>query len=154
MEKSGNKILILVTGLLLSALCMKAQFPHDPSDAIKSVNWSIIGQLKINEKSYSEMYPVYSQEMKKHRGKNFALEGYIIPIEKSTNHSRFMLSSLPLNQCYYCGKNGIPVMVLVEMQKPLKYTLKPVKINGILTLENRNMLDGYPILLKKAKHIE
>lgn len=131
-----------------------AQLPHNDADRIKSTNWDIIGELKFDEKSYSEIYPIYSTTMKKHKGKDFELEGYIVPIEKGVQHSRFMLSSLPLNQCYYCGRDGIPAMVLVEMEKSVKYTLKPIKISGILTLENRNMLDGYPVLLKKAKQID
>lgn len=135
-------------------LSVFGQLPHNDSDRIKSANWDIIGELKFDERSYSEIYPIYSSTMKKYKGKQFELEGYIVPLEKGVLHSRLMLSSLPLNQCHYCGRDGIPSMVLVELDKPVKYTLKPIKVSGILILENQNMLDGYPVLLKKARQIQ
>src|SRR5690606_18653025 len=133
-------LLILWSGISLITV---AQLPHVDANRIKSTNWDIIGELKLDERSYSEIYPIYSSGMKKYKGKNFELEGYIVPIEKGIQHSRLMLSSLPLNQCHYCGQDGIPSMVLVELEKPVKYTLKPIKVSGTLVLEDRNMLDGY-----------
>ncbi len=148
-----RQFLLLILGCSFS-ITVWAQLPHNEADRIKSANWDIIGELKFDEKSYSEIYPVYSANMKKYKGKNFELEGYIIPLKKGVQHSRLMLSSLPLNQCHYCGRDGIPSMVLVELEKAIKYTLKPVKISGVLMLEDNNMLDGYPVLLKKARQIQ
>jgi hypothetical protein len=61
--------------------------------------------------------------------------------------TKFMLSTLPINQCFYCGKNGVPIMVLVEMAEPIKFTYQTVKVKGTLKLNPGNAMDNPPIAL-------
>ncbi|MNR39518.1 hypothetical protein D3C85_1577330 [compost metagenome] len=54
--------------------------------------------------------------------------------------TKFMLSTLPINQCFYCGKNGVPIMVLVEMAEPIKFTYKTIVVKGTLKLNPGNAM--------------
>jgi hypothetical protein len=83
-------------------------------------------------------------------GRQFELEGYMVPIKNGMKQSKFMLSTLPINQCFYCGKNGIPTMIMVEMAEPVKFTFKPVTIKGTLKLDDRNAAVYPPISLLGA----
>ena len=49
-----------------------------------------------------------------------------------------MLSSVPLNACFFCGVGGPETAVEVFMKQPLIYTDKPIEIKGRLFLNDRN----------------
>lgn len=137
--------------LLFTGFAVQAQ--HNPDDQINSDNWEIIGGVDFKIVKDTEMQAIFSPEIKKHVNKPFELEGYIVPIKDGMKQTKFMLSTLPINQCFYCGKNGVPIMVLVEMTAPIKFTYKTVIVRGTLKLNNGNAMDNPPIALVAAKAI-
>lgn len=138
-----NKILLIL--LLFSGFAVKAQ--HNPDDQIISDNWDVVGSVDFKIVKDTEMYAVYNNNIKKFANKSFELEGYIVPIKDGMKQTKFMLSTLPINQCFYCGKNGVPIMVMVEMSEPIKFTYQTVKVKGILKLNAGNAMDNPPIAL-------
>lgn len=136
---------LVIAILLLTGLGVKAQ--HNPDDQIISDNWDVIGSVDFKIVKDTEMYAVYNNNIKKFANKSFELEGYIVPIKDGMKQTKFMLSTLPINQCFYCGKNGVPIMVLVEMTEPIKFTYQTVKVKGLLKLNAGNAMDNPPIAL-------
>ncbi|WP_316841442.1 hypothetical protein [Pedobacter gandavensis] len=137
--------------LLFTGFAVKAQ--HNPDDQILSDNWDVVGGVDFKIVKDSEMYAVYTPAIKKHANKTFELEGYIVPIKDGMKQTKFMLSTLPINQCFYCGKNGVPIMVLVEMTEPIKFTYKTIVVKGTLKLNTGNAMDNPPISIINAKSI-
>lgn len=142
---------IILVVLLFTGFAVKAQ--HNTDDQILSDNWDVVGGVDFKIVKDSEMYAVYTPEIKKHANKTFELEGYIVPIKDGMKQTKFMLSTLPINQCFYCGKNGVPIMVLVEMAEPIKFTYKTIVVKGTLKLNPGNAMDNPPISLVNAKSI-
>lgn len=142
---------LMLALLLLTGFTVKAQ--HNPDDQVMSDNWDIIGSVDFKIVKDSEMYAVYNTNIKKLANKPFELEGYIVPIKDGMKQTKFMLSTLPINQCFYCGKNGVPIMVMVEMAEPIKFTYQTIKVKGTLKLNTGNAMDNPPIALSAAKPI-
>jgi hypothetical protein len=136
--------------LLLSSISKQSRAQHRAGDLLQSRSWDIIGTLDFKVGSGNEIYPVFSDELKKFANHDFELQGYLIPIREGMKQTRFLLSTLPINQCFYCGKNGIPIMILVEMPEGLKFTYKPIRIRGKLKLKKVNIRDYPPIVLSEA----
>ncbi|MES2828159.1 MAG: hypothetical protein V4687_08390 [Bacteroidota bacterium] len=136
---------LIIALFLFTGLAVKAQ--HNPDDQIISDNWDIIGGVDFKIVKDTEMYAVYNNNIKKFANKSFELEGYIVPIKDGMKQAKFMLSTLPINQCFYCGKNGVPIMILVEMTEPIKFTYQTVKVKGTLKLNTGNAMDNPPIAL-------
>jgi len=143
---------LLLICLLFSGFAVKAQ--HDPNDQIMSANWEVIGGVDFKIVKDTQMLAVFTPEIKKHVNKPFELEGYMVPIKDGMKQTKFMLSTLPINQCYFCGKNGVPIMVLVELAEPIKFTYQTVMIKGTLKLNSGNAMDNPPIVLTNAKSIQ
>ena len=137
--------------LILAGFGFMAKAQHDPNDQIMSDNWDVIGNVDFKTIKETEMYAIFSNEIKKYAGKPFELEGYIVPIKDGMKQTKFMLSTLPINQCFFCGKNGVPIMVLVELVEPIKFTYQTVKVKGILKLSTTNAMDNPPISLISGK---
>jgi len=145
MKRLGLLLLILV------GFVVNANAQHDPNDQIMSANWDVIGNVDFKTVKETEMYAIFNNEIKKYAGKPFELEGYIVPIKDGMKQSKFMLSTLPINQCFFCGKNGVPIMVLVELVEPIKFTYQTVKVKGTLKLSSTNAMDNPPISLLSGK---
>ena len=144
-----KKLMILF--LLFAGLGVSAQ--HNPNDQVTSANWDIIGGVDFKIVKDTEMFAIYKPEIKKYANKPFELEGYLVPIKDGMKQTKFMLSTLPINQCYFCGKNGVPVMVMIELAEPIKFTYQTIKIKGMLRLSTANAMDTPPISLINAQSI-
>lgn len=83
--------------------------------------------------------PVFSDAAKALNGKSVTLPGYMVPFENGAQKSNhFMLSSLPINACYFCGGGGPETVVEVFSVESVQFTEKPVEIKGMLFLNDKN----------------
>lgn len=130
---------------MFAGIAAKAQ--HDPSDQIFSFNWEIIGGVEFKMVKDNQSYAMFTPEIKKHANRTFELEGYIVPIKDGMKQTKFLLSTLPINQCFFCGQNGVPMMVMVVLNEPVKFTYQPIKVRGTLKLSEAKVMDAPPITL-------
>ena len=63
-----------------------------------------------------------------------------------------MLSSMPLNACFFCGVGGPETVVEVFLTKSIIYTDKPIEVKGKLVLNNSNP-DKMIYLLESAEFL-
>jgi hypothetical protein len=143
------KIRILNLILIAFPLALSAQKKHEATDRIHSFNWDIIAGVKFDMDEDFNFTPIFPETIKRFRDRSFELTGYMIPIKPGRSHQRFLLSALPINQCYYCGQNGIPAMVLIIATKPITFSEKPVKLIGRLKLDSKK--GEAPVTLYDAK---
>lgn len=81
--------------------------------------------------------PVFTDDVKKLANTTITLPGYIVPFSAGTKKSsHLMLSSLPLNACFFCGVGGPETAVEVFLKEPMVYTDQLVEITGKLLLNN------------------
>jgi len=147
-------ILLVVTVLLGLPAAVKGQFVHSANDQINSLNWGIIDMVNFKKVNDTTVIPVYNDEVRRFEKRHFKLTGYMIPMKAGMKQSRFMISTLPINQCYFCGKNGNPIMVIVNTLSPVIFTFKTVTVDGILKLDNGNAFYLPPVYLNDAKLVE
>lgn len=94
--------------------------------------------------------PVFSAAVKALQGKTISLPGYMVPFENGIKGARFMLSSLPLNACFFCGVGGPETVVEIHSREPATFTEKPIEIRGVLKLNERDP-DKMIYLLENAE---
>jgi hypothetical protein len=143
---------ILIFLLFLLPLNLSAQ--HEIHDRITSETWETIATIKHRVIDDYEYYPVFNEKIKALDGKQVTLKGYIVPIKDGFEHSSFLLSVLPINQCFFCGKNGIPMMVEVHLKKPVKYTPAVIQVKGTMKLHEVNAAFSCPVIIKDSALIQ
>jgi hypothetical protein len=126
---------------------------HNNNDQLRSLNWDVIGTVKFKLTEKNELLPIYDENITRFKNKTFDLQGYLIPLKNRQKHQKFLLATLPINQCYFCGKNGVPIMVMIEMENAIAFTDKPIRVKGILKLTNDNATYQPPVSLVNAKLI-
>jgi hypothetical protein len=139
---------------LFSVCSVRAQTQkHNPKDQLRSLNWNVIGSVKFELTENNELLPLFTESIRRFENWEFDLTGYLIPIKSGQKQQKFLLATLPINQCYFCGQNGIPVMIMIEMESAVPYSEKPIHLRGILKLEQKDASYAPPISIKNAKLI-
>ena len=96
--------------------------------------------------------PIFSQAAKSMDGKVVTLPGYMNPFEKGSQGTTFMLSSLPINACFFCGVGGPESVVEVILKSPISFKEKPIEVKGILRL-NYNDPDRMIYRIEQAEYL-
>lgn len=82
--------------------------------------------------------PVFSKAVRALDNTEIILPGYMVPLENGTSSFRFMLSSLPLNACFFCGVGGPETVVEVKLKSKTSYIEEPIEVRGALRLNDRD----------------
>jgi hypothetical protein len=118
--------------------------------------WNVLADVSFQQRKdksgYSIETPVFGATLKKLQGQKIVLKGYIIPLQELAGQSKFMLSSLPFNLCYFCGAAGPETVVEVESKEEIKFVTKQVQLEGILILNDKDP-DHHIYILKSASQI-
>ena len=81
--------------------------------------------------------PIFSNDTKALEGKVVSLPGYIVPFATGTVKSnQFILTSLPLNACFFCGVGGPETVIEIVLKNPIPYTEKLIEVKGTLRLNS------------------
>ena len=144
------KYLILLFFVVRGFYCSAQNQKHNPNDQLRSLNWDIIGSVQFELTEKNQLFPIFTESIKRFENKEFDLKGYLIPIKSGQKQQKFLLATLPINQCYFCGQNGVPVMIMIEMNNAVSFTDKPIHVKGILKLEHKDASYALPISIKNA----
>jgi hypothetical protein len=128
------KVFFLATFLVsFSASAQKLTYRGFPS-----LIWPTLYNLEYEKAKESEGIdkPVFNEKTKILAGKKIVLPGYMVPFTDGMKSENFLLSSLPLSACFFCGVGGPETVVQVFTDRPVNYTDKPVEIRGILRLND------------------
>lgn len=111
----------------------------------KDNTWSTLANVsyKNTEDEFGVIsLPIFSEEIKEMEGEEITVPGYIVPaggLDAVFQPNHFILSSLPLAACFFCGSGGPETVVEVYLEEPIEYTDTPVKVKGTLTLNAHDM---------------
>ncbi|MBN8651652.1 MAG: DUF3299 domain-containing protein [Cytophagales bacterium] len=135
-----------VAFLMLGYVCAVAQ---------EANFWHVLAEVgfKKTKMAGGEMeVPIFSAHLKEYHGKKIKLKGFVIPVNETGDESKFMLSSLPFNVCYFCGAAGPETIVEVEANQKVKFTSQAIWMEGILYLNEKDP-DHHIYILKSARII-
>ncbi|MEQ9443270.1 MAG: hypothetical protein RIG62_29805 [Cyclobacteriaceae bacterium] len=147
---------LLTAGL---ALALFSSLHAQEKKFSRNSNWSTLA--KISYKTIQDPYgpmsvPEFNEAVKAMEGEEIELSGYIIPLdglEGAFQPTHFILSSLPLSACFFCGSGGPESVVEVQLEDAIEYTTDPITLRGKLKLNGR---DPYQMIyiLQDAEFVE
>lgn len=96
--------------------------------------WDLLNTRTIKKGSTGTYQPYFPPPLASMQNKMVVLPGYMVPLKTAALHKNFLLSVLPIAQCEFCGEGEIPEMVEVIMDQAIKFSTKPIKIQGKLNI--------------------
>jgi hypothetical protein len=94
--------------------------------------------------------PIFSEAAKNLDKKIVSLPGYMVPFENGVKSKHFMLSSLPLNACFFCGVGGPESVIEIFLKNETTYSEKAIEVRGTLYLNSTDP-DQMIYILKDAE---
>lgn len=134
-----SKILFLF--LVFQSILIVNSFAQG-KDAVTNKYWDLLVEKTYKKNANNKFIPYFPPQLKALDNTKIELNGYIIPIKSGITHNSFLLSVLPVLQCQYCGLGDIPEMVIIYMKDKIKFTEKPILLEGILKIDENNMDDA------------
>ncbi len=156
----------LAVVLLASAALAAAQAPpaigqgpgyHDPRSPFKPlderadiVSWKLLAQVtaKAEKKRLVPSFPAAVQSLDRQTVK---VQGFMMPLEAGDKQRHFLLSAVPTS-CSFCVPAGPEGLIEVRTKTPVRYTLEPVVVEGVLAVLNDDpyglyyrVLDANPV---------
>lgn len=92
------------------------------------VAWSVLTDVQTQVKN-KRIVPVFPAPVSAMNRKKLRLQGFMMPLNPGEEQSHFLLASVPLT-CSFCTPGGPESMVEVRTQKPVKYSLGAVVVEG------------------------
>ncbi len=123
---------------------------HKP---ITSENWEKLAELKYVKDKSGQWLPVFSKNIHNMEGQEIELTGYMVPFDYGIKFKTFGLSVLPLAQCSFCGTGDIPKIVEVQLLKSYFFVETPIKVKGILQLNDSDR-EHFEFILQQAKVVD
>lgn len=142
----------VLVALCFVALCVEGFAQKKAYTGFPSLVWPRLYEttfVKAHDANGEYEKPVFKESVKTLAGKTIALPGYMVPFENGIKGKHFMLSSLPLNACFFCGVGGPETVVEVFLKEEVTYTEKPIEVEGTLILNDKNP-DQMIYVLKNA----
>ncbi len=127
-----KKLFFLLALVPLFGIAQKSVYKGFPSTI-----WPKLYSIQFQKEKDNDK-PIFSKETLALSNKVVSLPGYMVPFENGLKGSHFMLTSLPLNACFFCGVGGPETIVEVYLTKAINYTDKPIEVKGKLILNDKN----------------
>lgn len=137
---------VVVAVFMLAVLYFQSAQAQEESPKYSNNNvWSTLA--KVTYESTEDEFgmvnlPIFSEEVEAMEDTEIIVPGYIIPaggLDAVFEPNHFVLSSLPLAACFFCGVGGPETVVEVYLKEPIEYTDTPIKVKGKLTLNPHDM---------------
>jgi hypothetical protein len=114
--------------------------------------WDVLSDVTFQtrtEEGYQIDYPVFGASVSAIDGKEITLKGYMVPLENLLGSRYFMLSSLPFNNCFFCGGAGPETVVEVFTSESITFSSGLIEVKGVIELNNSDP-DHHMYMLKEA----
>ncbi len=94
--------------------------------------WALLSSVttRVEKKKLIPTFPAEIQALHQQRVK---VQGFMLPLEPGDRQSHFLLSSVPTS-CSFCVPAGPEGLVEVRTLTPVRYTLEPVVVEGLLAV--------------------
>lgn len=141
MKKFLLPAVLALAGLAAGAQPVMGQGPgyHDPRSPFKPLeekagvlSWSVLSSVTTKLEK-NKLLPVFPANVQALNQKKVRVQGFMMPLEPGDRQTHFLLSSVPTS-CSFCVPAGPEGLVEVKTTKPVRYTLEPVLVEGVLAV--------------------
>ncbi|MEO0331146.1 MAG: hypothetical protein AAF223_05600 [Bacteroidota bacterium] len=120
--------------------------------------WKSLSDVEVKDRydalvGYEVSYPVFGDQAKALDGQQVTVKGYMIPFEAYLKPNYFILSSLPIAACFFCGGAGPETVMEVFSHSTIELSQEVIELRGRLELNPDNP-DRMMYILHDAELIE
>lgn len=112
---------------------------HDPRSPFKPLQeregvlaWSLLSAVSTRPEK-NRLVPTFPAQVQSLNQQKVKVQGFMMPLEPGDKQRHFLLSSVPTS-CSFCVPAGPEGLIEVRTRQPVRYTLEPVLVEGVLAV--------------------
>ena len=155
--KFSYKAPVFTNATIVESSFSEMSYPNAENTALP-LTWDMLEDVKYKLKWNAEYqldfnYPVFGKNIKKYKGKEVDIAGYMIPLD--VNGGLYVISRYNYASCFFCGGGGPESIVTLKFKtKPKRYkTDDYLTMKGILELNETNV-NEYFYIFKNAEEVK
>jgi len=151
--RRASRALLLGLAVLLAPIAAQAQTAtpapagaigqgpgyHDPRSPFKPLQeregvlaWSLLSAVSTRPEK-NRLVPTFPAQVQSLHQQKVKVQGFMMPLEPGDKQRHFLLSSVPTS-CSFCVPAGPEGLIEVRTRQPVRYTLEPVLVEGVLAV--------------------
>lgn len=115
----------MLTRRFLALLFLTLAIGVADAAAQSALSWAALGRVRAQGNR-----PVFDRAVTALNGRAVRLTGFMLPLEQNSAQSYFLLTAIPMTDCFYCIPNGPESFVEVRMARPTAFTYNRITITG------------------------
>ncbi|MBB4841514.1 hypothetical protein HNP55_000009 [Paucibacter oligotrophus] len=126
---------------------------HDPRSPFKPLqeqegvlSWSLLSSV-TTKADKTRLIPIFPAAVRALDKKTVRVQGFMMPLEPGDKQRHFLLSSVPTS-CSFCVPAGPEGLIEVRSKQPVRYSLEPVLVEGVLAVLSD---DAYGLFYRLAE---
>lgn len=136
----------LLSLALLATLLVAADAAVHTAAAQTTLSWAALGRVRMAGDT-----PRFDAPVQRLDGRAVRLTGYMLPLEQSASQQHFLLTAVPMTDCFYCIPSGPESFVEVRLAAPVRFTYDRITITGRLNLLRSDPIGLYRISGARAR---
>lgn len=98
-----------------------------------ALSWDALAKVRIVQQN-GRRAPAFDPEVRRLAGQQVTVRGFMLPLEPGARQQNFLLTVVPMADCFYCLQHGPGSMMEVRASQPAAYTYARVAVTGRLEL--------------------
>jgi hypothetical protein len=118
--------------LFVVTLALLAVVPD--AAAQTAVSWDTLAKVRVVVQQDGQRGPEFDPEVRRLAGQQITVRGFMLPLEQGAQQQNFLLTVVPMADCFYCLEHGPGSMLEVRAARSAAYTYARVAVTGRLEL--------------------
>lgn len=94
--------------------------------------WSLLSSVTTKAEK-NRLVPTFPASLQALNQQKVKVQGFMMPLEPGDKQRHFLLSAVPTS-CSFCVPAGPEGLIEVRTKQPVRYTLEPVLVEGVLAV--------------------
>jgi len=126
--------------VLLLALALPLGAAPAPAAAQTALAWPALSRVRVTGGR-----PSFDRAVNALNRRPVRLTGFMLPLEPTARHSHFLLTAIPMTDCFYCIPSGPESFVEIRAATPFPFTYERITLTGRFEVLTRDPVGFYRI---------
>lgn len=110
------------------------------AEAQAALAWPALARVRVTSGR-----PTFDRAVALLSGRPVRLTGFMLPLEQTARQQHFLLTAIPMTDCFYCIPSGPESFVEIRLAAPTAFTYDRVTVVGRLNLLTSDPIGFYRI---------
>lgn len=95
------------------------------ASSAQALSWAALGRVRMQGNR-----PQFDAAVQRLHGRQVTLQGFMLPLEQTPRQTMFLLTAVPMQDCFYCIPSGPESFVEIRLAQPVPFSYNRITVTG------------------------